>query len=346
MTARQALGSQTTVRASIDLNSGFDATFLTMNVLATVIACYGLFENSSAVVIGAMIIAMLLGPISGIALGLVEGNNRLFRKALATLAGGVAVVYGTAFILGLVHSEFPLTSEIYARTTPNVMDLMIALAGGAAGAYAMITPRLNLSFVGVAISTALVPPLSSSAICMARGEYRLGLYALLLAFANIVGIQVAGSIVMWVCGYRGEGTKMQASSALRRNFLSVTVLCVLAILLSLSLLRVVVNEVYETSVRKILRAEAATHKGAYLAEVRFPRSAGRNVVVAVYRTPEPFTPEDVSVIEPKLPLRPGEQSVELRIRSIPVTAASKSGYLYSSEDLTEYDLRSEDDRGR
>ena len=81
-------------------------------------------------------------------------------------------MYVTAFILSLAHSEFPLTNEIYARTKPNLMDLMVALGGGAAGAYSMITPRLSLSVVGVAISTALVPPLSTSAICAARGEYR------------------------------------------------------------------------------------------------------------------------------------------------------------------------------
>src|SRR5215831_17290306 len=151
---QQATSFQASIRSGIDLNSSFDAPFVTMNVLATVIACYGLFLNSPAVVIGAMIIAMLLGPISGIALGLVDRNDALFRKALTTLAGGIAMVYGIAFILGLVHSEFPLTSEIYARTAPNLMDLMIALAGGAAGSYSTITPRLNLSFVGVAISTA------------------------------------------------------------------------------------------------------------------------------------------------------------------------------------------------
>ena len=319
------------VRASIDLNSRFDAAFVIMNILATVVACYGLFENSPAVVIGAMIIAMLLGPISGIALGLVDRNDRLLRKALATLAGGVGLVYATAFILGLVHSEFPLTPEIHARTTPNLMDLMIALGGGAAGAYSMITPRLSLSFVGVAISTALVPPLASSAICVARGEYRLGLDALLLAFANIVGIQVAGSMVMWLCGYRGDKVRFPASSWIKRNALSVTILCVLAVLLGLNLRRLIINEVYEASVRRILKSEASTHQGAYLEDVRFQHDLRSSLVVAVYRTPVPFTPQDVGAIEPKLPLRPGERRLQLRIRSIPVTVASKDGYFYSSE---------------
>src|SRR5271166_1121953 len=163
--------SQATVRVNIASNSEFDAAYAIMNCLAAVIACYGLFENSPAVVIGAMIIAMLLGPIAGVSMGIVDRNNHLLRKALATLAGGLAVTYGTAFIIGLVHSEFPLTAEIYARTAPNLMDLMIALGGGAAGAYSMISSRLNVAFVGVAIATALVPPLSASAICLARGEY-------------------------------------------------------------------------------------------------------------------------------------------------------------------------------
>lgn len=142
-----------------------------MNGLATVVACYGLFENSPAVVIGAMIIAMLLGPIAGGSMGLVDRNSALVRKALATLLGGFLVVYVIAFLLGIIHRDIPLTDEIYSRTTPNLMDLLIALGGGAADAYSMISPRLSVAFVGVAIAAALVPPLSSSAICLARGEY-------------------------------------------------------------------------------------------------------------------------------------------------------------------------------
>lgn len=182
------------VRANIDLNSQFDAAYVIMNGLATVVACYGLFANSPAVVIGAMIIAMLLGPIAGVSLGLVDGNNALVGKALPTLIGGFSVVYGTAFMLGMIHHDIPLTDEIYGRTTPNLIDLLIALGGGAAGAFSMISPRLSVAFVGVAIATALVPPFSSSAICLARGEFELAFGAFLLAFTNIVAIQVAGSL--------------------------------------------------------------------------------------------------------------------------------------------------------
>jgi uncharacterized hydrophobic protein (TIGR00271 family) len=308
----------------------------TMNTLATVVACYGLFENSPAVVIGAMIIAMLLGPISGVALGLVDRNNQLFRKALVTLVGGVGLVYGTAFILGLVHSEFPLTDEIYARTGPSLMDLMIGLGGGAAGAYSMISPRLSGAFVGVAIATALVPPLSASAICLSRGEYSLAFGAFLLAFTNIVAIQVAGSVVMWLGGYRGD-TQATRANAVKRNLISVVVLVILAVVLGVQMRDEISKQVYEASVRKILKAAATTHEGGYLTDVRFQRHAGRMVVVAAYRAPTPFTPAEVSALEPKLPLMAGAGSLELLIRSIPVTVSSKTGYLFSSEDLTEHE---------
>lgn len=335
MAIPQPLGSRAAVRNNIEANSEFDVAYVTMNVIATIVACYGLFENSPAVVIGAMIIAMLLGPISGLALGLVDRNNRLTKKAFATLVGGIAVVYGTALILGVVQSNFPLTEEIYSRTAPNFMDLMIGLGGGAAGTYSMISPRLSVAFVGVAIATALVPPLSSSAICLARGEYSLAGGALLLAFTNMVAIQVAGSIVMWLGGYRGIEPH-RADSALKRNLFSLALLCALAVVLSFQLRRVVTDEVYKASVRKVLVSAAATHKGAYLADVRFQKVAGRTLVVALYRTPGPFTPEEVGALESRLPTMPGTSSLELRIRSIPVVVTSKNGYLFSTEDLTEY----------
>jgi uncharacterized hydrophobic protein (TIGR00271 family) len=325
-----AVGHQAEIRSNIVVNSEFDFAYVVMNGLATVIACYGLFSNSPAVVIGAMIIAMLLGPISGVALGLVDRDNALLRKALGTLVRGVAVVYGTAFVLGAIHSEIPLTTEIYARSAPNLMDLMIALGGGAAGAFAMISPRLSVAFVGVAIATALVPPLSSSAICLARGQYSLASGAALLAFTNIVAIQVAGSAVMWLGGFRGNW-QTTAVSELKRNLLSAVVLCVLAVILAIHFREVIGTKVYEASVRTALNKAASSHVGAYLTDARVEKVSGRALVVAVYRTPTPFTPEEVGALEPQLPLMPGTTGLELRIRSVPITIASKAGYVFLSD---------------
>jgi uncharacterized hydrophobic protein (TIGR00271 family) len=331
-TLTDAQDARDTVRATIEANSACDTPYLTMNVLATLIACYGLLESSPAVVIGAMLIAMLLGPIAGIALGLVDGNNSLVRRAFLSLLGGAAVVYATALVFGITHASFPLTPEIYARTAPNLFDLMIALCGGAAGAYATTSARLNGAVVGVAIATALVPPLASSAICLAHGEFRLSAGAFLLSFANMVGIQVASSVVMWLRGYRGQQTANRASGRLvKRSLVSVIILVALGAMLTANLRQLVRNEIFEASVRSALQAEVGLHQGAYLADVRFRREIGRIIVTAVYRTPVPFVPEQVALIERTLSQVAADTNLELRIRSVPITVASRRGYLYSDD---------------
>jgi uncharacterized hydrophobic protein (TIGR00271 family) len=164
-----------------------------MNVLAAIIATYGLFANSPAVVISAMIVAVLLGPIVGISLALVDIDTKLLVKSLTSLLVGAIGVVATAFIIGTIHQDIPITNEIMARTAPNLLDLMVALAGGAAGAYATVSPRLSIAVVGVAIAVALVPALSAAGVLFARGEVDLAFGALLLVLTNMVAIQFAAS---------------------------------------------------------------------------------------------------------------------------------------------------------
>ena len=92
-----------------------------MNALATVIACYGLFANSTAAVIGAMVVAMLLGPISGVAFGLNEGNAHLFRVALLSLSAGIVWILAIAVAVGFIHRDVPLTDQILSRTDPKAV---------------------------------------------------------------------------------------------------------------------------------------------------------------------------------------------------------------------------------
>jgi len=111
------------VRQDIRSGAVCDVPYISMNVLAAVIACYGLLANSPAVVIGAMIVAMLLGPIMGAALALVDSDMALLRSALFTLIGGALAVMITASVLGLIHRDIPITNEIMARTSPNLLEM-------------------------------------------------------------------------------------------------------------------------------------------------------------------------------------------------------------------------------
>ncbi len=317
-----------TICASIRENAVFTLPYVLMNTLATVVACYGLLQNSTAVVIGAMIIAMLLGPISGIALALVCGDNGLLRKSLGAELGGVLTVMIVAFLIGKVHQDMPLTNEILARTTPNILDLMIALAGGAAGAYATVSPRLSVGLVGVAIATALVPPLSTCSICLARGETRLALGGFLLFFANFIAIQFASSIVMFLHGYHKTGLhSLGRRLLLKRHALSFAVLIILASLLGYDFSQTIAKQSYETKTRQALERAILEYPGVHLADLRFQRHNATVIVTAVLRTPYSFSPKRVAAMEDILPVQSG-MTTELHIRSVITKETIRNGYLH------------------
>jgi uncharacterized hydrophobic protein (TIGR00271 family) len=307
-------------------DSAFDWAYVVMNILATVVACYGLLENSAAVVIGAMIIAMLLGPISGVGLALADGDNRLLAKASASLGGGTLLVLLASFFIGLFNREIPATAEMLARTSPNVFDLMIALGGGAAGAYAAVHKRLSVAFVGVAIATALVPPLATAGMFLARGQLSLAGGAFLLVFANIVGIQFACSVVFLLSGYRKIAKRRTLDSV------SIGLLLILGVLLTISLHGTVAKQLYESAVRSTLKRELLTYPGAYLAELRFSPASDRTIVRATVRGPEAFSAEQVANMESSLPTSPGHKGSALVIRYVHTTVMSAKGPLYAADE--------------
>jgi len=324
-----------TVRENIRNGAELNVAFLLMNVLAATIACYGLFANSPAVVIGAMIVAMLLGPIAGVALSLVDADTRLLLQSLFTLLVGTIGVMLTAFIIGFLHRGIPITNEIMARTAPNLMDLMVALAGGAAGAYASVSPRLSVALVGVAIATALVPPLCSACILFAHGEIDLGLNALLLTFTNMVAIQFACSAVFWVTGFRriASFSGLSLLTFLKRNVVSIVILLGLGFMLTNSLHETVTRQLFETSTRFTMKQDIDTSVGSHLADVRFETIPGKatpgtTIVRALVRGPQPPTAAQVAAMEAKLPSPPGKTAIELRIRFVETSVINRDGPLY------------------
>lgn len=299
-----------------------------MNGLATVVAAYGLLSDSTAVVIGAMVIATLLGPITGIALALVDGDVSLLRKALTSEVKGVLLVLAVSLAIGRLHHDIPLGKELLARTSPNILDLAIALAGGAAGAYASISPRVSAGIVGVAIATALVPPLSACGICLAHGETKLAFGSFLLFFVNFVAIQFASSLVLWLHGYHlvTRLSRDDEHRLLLRNVPSVILLLILAGALGLNLRHSLAAQRLETAVRSDLTRDIASHPGSFLAGIRISQDSNRTVVVAVLRTPFSFSPQEVKVMQSTLPkVNP---PIELHVRSVLTKEATEKGWLH------------------
>ncbi len=316
---------QEIVRRNIEEGASLSGSYLLMNALAAIVACYGLLENSAAVIIGAMIIALLLGPITGIALGLVDGNQPLLRKALIAETVGVALVLVISLVIGKLHADMSLGSEIMGRTSPNLLDLIIALAGGAAGAYASITRRLSAGLVGVAIATALVPPLCSCGLCVAHGLYRQGGGAFLLFLTNLVAIQSVTSLVFWLCGFH-RLTHVDRKTVLRRFAPSTLLLLGLAVFLVHSFQAAVLRERLRATTERLLRQELEHSGDASLADLQIDTAGSRPTLVAVVRAPWIIQPVSCARLQAAVRRATG-QPVSLRIWTVLTRQCDANGFL-------------------
>jgi uncharacterized hydrophobic protein (TIGR00271 family) len=128
-------------------------------ILSCLIATFGLINDSVAVIIGAMIVAPLMGSILGLSAGVLWGSGRVVLEAVSTLLWGVLVVVGITFVMIVLIPFVPVSSQILARSQPNLPDIGIALASGLVGAYAYTNKKVSATIPGVAISVALMPPL-------------------------------------------------------------------------------------------------------------------------------------------------------------------------------------------
>ncbi|MDD2541147.1 MAG: TIGR00341 family protein [Desulfuromonadaceae bacterium] len=188
-----------------DLASRVDmsGSYLLMIVFSCLIALLGLLVNNVAVVIGAMLISPLIGPIFTAALSFSMGDPRLARKALWIIVVSFLLsVFVAAFFTLLSPLKSP-TQEILSRTRPNIYDLLIAAFAGAAGAYALCT-RVNYLFVttGVAVATAVIPPLSVIGYGIGTGQVAIALGGFLLFFTNLVAIVISSDIVFYIFKFR------------------------------------------------------------------------------------------------------------------------------------------------
>ena len=190
--------------------------FFILLISSAVIATLGLISNSTAVVIGAMIVAPLMDPILSLAFGLAVSDGKLIRRSAVTIGFGVLAVVGTASLISLGLGISHVQSEITGRTSPNLIDLGIAIAAAVAGSFSMTRKQLSNSIAGVAIAVALVPPLCVSGIGLTLGTEMVAVFgrgtvagltnqiaegSFLLFLANLIGITVTSLVVFLVQRY-------------------------------------------------------------------------------------------------------------------------------------------------
>ncbi|MCD1280382.1 TIGR00341 family protein [Psychrobacter sp. CCUG 69069] len=331
------------VRVKIEASALPSRMYFIMNTLSAIIASYGLVTNSAAVVIGAMLVAMMLGPITGVALAIIDHRMPLLRKSLITVVVGVSLVVLVGFVVGWLHKDQPLTAEILSRTQPTSMDLMIALAGGTAGAYAMVSPHLSVAVVGVAVATALVPPLAASGVLFANGEMQLGFGALLLAATNIIAIQFTNALVLWVLGFRRLVDDDYKSNTyltfLQRNAVTLLLLGGLGAYLTINLQTNAKQQVFESSVKEAINSYFID-KGNVLTNTQFDTSENNKVVRAVIRGETLPSSYDVRQIETIITQDmvenfPEYLPIKLQLRYLPVQVIESNPLVQDKLDKTD-----------
>lgn len=180
------------------------SAFWTMLTLSAVIASAGVLGDSTATVIGAMIIAPLSTPIMGIALAAVKRRSN-GSVALVFFGAAAVVAVGAVFSLALPSSYDLLgNSQISSRVSPNLIDLVAALATGLAGAVALARRDVAAVLPGVAIAISLVPPLAVVGVCIGQGAANLAFGALMLFVSNLISLVLAGMFIFTVLGYTSE----------------------------------------------------------------------------------------------------------------------------------------------
>ena len=190
-------------------DSGFTPHFAFMTSMSAGIAILGLLLSSPAVVIGAMLLSPLMGPIMGAGFALAVGDSVWLKES------GKAILLGTIISIlfaGLVVTMSPLqtvTAEIAARTRPNLFDLAVALFSALAGAYAMIRGRMG-TIVGVAIATALMPPLAVVGFGLATFNWSVFGGSLLLFFTNLMTIALTATAMARLYGFRSNLSERQS----------------------------------------------------------------------------------------------------------------------------------------
>jgi uncharacterized hydrophobic protein (TIGR00271 family) len=229
------LHQQTEVYRAIREGAQPKVDFFVMMGLSAAIATLGLLQNSPAVIIGAMLVAPLMAAIFGLSLGIVRGDVRLLKRAASATLRGMLLAIAVGVVMTLVVPSRPLQSEITSRAQPNLLDLGVALASGAAGAYALCRKEVSAALPGVAIAAALVPPLATIGIGLAQLQGNIAGGASLLFATNLVAISAAGGLVFLWLGFRPIPGQQARARVFQRGILS-TVALLLAVSVPLGLL--------------------------------------------------------------------------------------------------------------
>lgn len=301
--------------------------FTVLLFLSTVIAAQGVISDSTATVIGAMIIAPLMTPIVAATAALMMGNGpRAWRSLLLVAAGvlGVIIVAALLGILGIHVVDFNTNSQITARVSPRLLDLIIALAAGSAGAFAMSRDDVADSLPGVAISIALVPPLCVVGISLSGGQWADAWGALLLFLTNFLSILLAGGAVFALLGLGTAATEDMSHLNKGRAYRIITIgVLLVAIPLTATTIKVGRDSIAQARITRISNDWVGQYKTDFV--IKSVLVSGNQAKILISGTESPDSIDDLGAqIQSRV-----EQVTKVNLRFLP---SRGYGYPENSEE--------------
>jgi uncharacterized hydrophobic protein (TIGR00271 family) len=290
---------QEVVIQEIDYGCQPGTRFYALVATSTLIACLGLIANSTAVIIGAMLVAPLMTPIFGISLSLVRGEGLMLGRAIRAEIMGVVVAVGLAALFGSLPMALTVTPEMLARTAPNLLDLLVAVLAGFAGAYAMINEHLSPALPGVAIATAIVPPLANVGLCLAVGAYDGAYGSFLLFLANFLSILVVSAAVFIGAGLV-QAVPIARWGFVRRFGVPALGFMVVTVLLTPPLVHIVKDRYLTSAIKRVISGQLSQLPTTAMFKMAHEAHAGQLYILATVRTPRVIEPYRVKVIQDAL----------------------------------------------
>ena len=230
-----------------------NSTYLAFLILSTVIATGGLLLNSAATIIGAMVVAPLMGPAISASVGTVLDNRELASRGIKMQVGGLLLAIAIGAFIGILLKQSILLPpgldirdipQVAERTSPNFLSLFLALGSGIAGAISIIR-NSGSAIIGVAIAIALVPPAATSGLGLAWGLPGVAIAAAVLVLVNLLAVNVSALLMLWISGFRPAGA--EAIGRARSSVISHAVFLLFAIALLSVALGLVTYSSFETA---------------------------------------------------------------------------------------------------
>jgi len=271
--------------------------FYLLLTTSALIAAFGLIANSTAVIIGAMLVSPLMTPIIGSSLGLVIGDGRLFANSLRSVVVGTVLAILFSSLLGFLPLALEATPEMLLRVRPTLLDLFVAVLAGFAGAYAMIDEKVSPALPGVAIAVAIIPPLSNTGICLSLGYYSGAFGSFMLFFANFLSILLVASATFIAAGMSPAASLKKNKNFVRSFIIAVVGFVVVAAFLTYSLVTIVKERKLKDTIETTLNTEFDKLHSTSVDNYVYDIQDGKLYILASVRSPIIMTPKDIKKLQ-------------------------------------------------